>query len=137
MPKPEPIAFVPKWMRDQPDDDFDGAIAFGSIPDQAPRIVTRLVPKDHGAKLPARVLSKVITLKQNLALYAARDVVQGVQPGFSDLRQLPTPLTTFAQLSIDPAEPGSYVIPAWLDAPPLPTTGPRPATADAVARRFA
>lgn len=115
----EPIEFVPRWLRGAAANDIDDGIMSGSIPDQAPRIITRLVPKDNGHTITARTLGKVIELKQNLVLYAARDVVDGLNPDFADLRSLKEPLTTFATLTVEPFESGSFVIPARLEAAPL------------------
>lgn len=113
MNDPKPIAFVPKWLRTEElanEPDFQ----VGSIPDQDPRVVTRLVPKDHGYSLPARTVSRIIDLKQDLALHAARDVSEGFNPNFADLTSIPKVLRENAALAIEPAEPGSFVIPASL-----------------------
>jgi hypothetical protein len=119
MPEPKPIEFIPKWLRDPSFDEVDEIpVAFGSIPDAEPRIHTRLIPRDHGSDLTARTLGQVLEYKQKLILYAARDVVVGRSANFADLRSLKEPLVKFATLSIEPFEPGSFVIPARLDASP-------------------
>lgn len=114
MPEPKPIAFVPKWLRDESFDVDEPDFQVGSVPDSDPRIVTRLVPKDHGYSLPARTVSRVIDLKQDLALHAARDVVEGYNPNFTDLTSISKSLREFAALAVEPSEPGSFVIPASL-----------------------
>jgi hypothetical protein len=115
MPDPAITGFVPKWFRDRPFDAVDAVpVAFGTVPDQDPRVVTRLVPKDHGYSLPARTVSRVIELKQALAYHAARDVVEGFNPNFADLTSLTKTLREAATLALEPAEPGSFVIPARL-----------------------
>jgi len=117
MSEPAISGFVPKWFRDRPLDAADDLpVAYGTIPDQDPRVVTRLVPKDHGYTLPARTVSRVIDLKQDLALHAARDVADGYNPNFTDLSSLPKALREAAQLAVAPADTGSYVIPASLPA---------------------
>jgi hypothetical protein len=138
MPEPKPISFVPKWFRNkQADDSDDIPVAFGSIPDQAPRIVTRLVPKDHGCTLTARTLGKVIELKQSLVLYAARDVIDGYNPDFADLRTLKEAMLKFATLSVEPFESGSFVIAARLEAAPLfSDEAGRPRATEAIVQRF-
>jgi hypothetical protein len=130
--EPKISGFVPKWFRNQPLDSSDEVpVAYGSVPDQDPRVVTRLVPKDHSFTLPARTVSRVIDLKQDLAFHAARDVVEGFNPNFADLTSLSKTLRENATLSVEPAEPGSYVIPASL---PIRSIG---FDADAVLRRYA
>lgn len=114
MPDPTTTGFIPKWLRDEPLSDTEPFFLAGSIPDSDPRVVTRLVPKDHGYSLPARTVSRIIDLKQDLALHAARDVSEGFNPNFADLTSIPRPLRENAALAIEPAEPGSFVIPAYL-----------------------
>ncbi len=114
MPEPQPIAFIPKWLRDQKPDEPELDFSVGSVPDQDPRVVTRLVPKGHGCTLHARTLSRVIDLKQDLVYHAARDVKDGVNPNFTDLIGLPKALREAAALDVAPAEVGSYLIPASL-----------------------
>lgn len=117
MPDPAITGFVPTWFRDQPFDTADALpVAFGTVPDQDPRVVTRLVPKDHGDSLAPRTLSRVFNLKQDLAIHAARDVVQGYNPNFIDLTSVPPAIRKAATLAIEPSTPGSYVIPARLPA---------------------
>ena len=119
MPDPAITGFVPKWFRDRPFDAADAMpVAFGTVPDQDPRVVTRLVPKNHGYTLTARTVSRIIDLKQDLAYHAARDVKDGANPNFTDLTGLPKALREAAALAVEPAEPGSYVIPASLDMDP-------------------
>ncbi len=115
MPDPQTTGFIPKWLRDESfaEDDAFPFMA-GSIPDTDPRVVTRLVPKDHGYRLPARTVSRIIDLKQDLALHAARDIAEGFNPNFADLTSIPKLLRENAALAIEPAEPGSFVIPATL-----------------------
>jgi hypothetical protein len=118
MPDPKPIGFIPKWLRDQPPDEDESFLMAGSVPDSDPRVVTRLVPKEHGYSLSARTVSQVIDLKQDLALYAAWDVTheQNPNPNLADLSSLPKTLREAAALAVEPAEPGSFVIPASLPA---------------------
>jgi hypothetical protein len=115
MSDPQTTGFIPKWLRDESfaeDDAFP--LMAGSIPDTDPRVVTRLVPKDHGYRLAARTVSRIIDLKQDLVLHAARDVTEGFNPNFADLTSIPKSLRENAALTIEPAEPGSFVIPATL-----------------------
>jgi hypothetical protein len=116
MPEPTITGFLPKWLRGLPPDDDDAFLMAGSVPDSAPRVVTRLVPKDHGSSLPARTVSQVINLKQDLILHAARDVADGPNPNFADLKTLSPMLRDRAKLIIEPSEVGSFVIPANLPA---------------------
>lgn len=138
MPEPQPTGFIPKWLRDHSFDEVDEIpVAFGVAPDQEPRIHTRLIPKDHGYVLPARTLGKVLELKQNLVLYAARDVAEGLNANFADLRSLKESLTKFATLTIEPFESGSFVIPARLESAPLVLDGRTdPIATDRVVERF-
>lgn len=114
MPDPTSTGFIPKWLRDQPLDENEPHFLAGSIPDSDPRVVTRLVPKDHKYGLPARTVSRVIDLKQNLVYYAAFEVQEGPKPGFADLSAVSRSLREAATLVLEPAEPGSFVIPARL-----------------------
>lgn len=114
MPDPQPIGFIPKWLRDESFAEDDAFLMAGSIPDADPRIVTRLVPKDHGYSLPARTVSRIIDLKQDLTLHAARDVSEGFNPNFADLTSIPKSLRENATLAVEPALAGSFVIPASL-----------------------
>ncbi|MDY3561956.1 hypothetical protein R5W23_003386 [Gemmata sp. JC673] len=130
MPEPAITGFVPKWLRDQPPDDDESFLMAGPVPDSDPRVITRLVPKDHGCGLPARTVSRVIDLKQNLVYYAALDVSEGPKPGFADLAAVPKALRDAAALVIEPAEPGGFVIPARLPER-------KDTDADAVVARYA
>ncbi len=117
MSEPKTSGFIPKWFRDNPFDESDDVpVAFGTIPDQAPRLVSRLVPHDHGSGLPARFVSEFVNLKQDLILHAARDVAEGVNPDIAELSALPKSLRESVELIIDPIESGSFVIPAHLPA---------------------
>ncbi|VTS01311.1 unnamed protein product [Gemmata massiliana] len=137
MPDPTITGFIPKWLRDEPLGEPEPFLLAGSIPDTDPHIVTRLIPKDHGYVLSARTLGKVLELKQNLVLYAARDVAEGLNANFADLRSLKEPLTKFATLTIEPFETGSFVIPARLEAAPLALEGKiEPLATDRVVERF-
>lgn len=137
MPEPAMTGFIPKWIRDQPPDEDESFLMAGPIPDADPRIHTRLIPKDHGYLLPARTLGKVLELKQNLVLYAARDVAEGLNADFADLRSLKEPLTKFATLTVEPFETGSFVIPARLEAEPLALEGrAEPIVTDRLVERF-
>src|SRR4051794_4440438 len=100
MPDPTSTGFIPKWLRDEPLGEAEPFFQTGSIPDSDPRVVTRLVPKDHGYTLPARTVSRVIDLKQDLVYYAAFDVFEGPKPGFADLTAVPKALRDAATLVI-------------------------------------
>lgn len=114
MPDPTTTGFIPKWLRNEPLGQPEPFFQAGSVPDSDPRVVTRLVPMDHGYSLPARTVSRVIDLKQNLAFHAARDVAEGINPNFADLTSITKALRDAATLTLEPAEPGSYIIPARL-----------------------
>jgi hypothetical protein len=131
MPDPTTTGFIPRWLRDQPLDEREPHFQTGSIPDSDPRVVTRLVPNDHGYSLPARTVSRVIDLKQDLVYYAAFDIVEGHKPGFADLSAVPKAIRDAATLALEPAEAGSFIIPARLPFQP------RVFDADAVLARFA
>lgn len=121
MPEPQPIPFVPKWLRDASDDELDAlsGSVYGTVPPDFPRLVTRIVPKSHGCTLSARSLAETLQLQQSLTQYAARDVVSGPNPDFADLRSLKDSVLEFAKLTIEPFEEGSFVIPARLEADPF------------------
>jgi len=137
MPDPQTLGFIPKWLRDESFGNDDAFLMAGSIPDSDPRVVTRLIPKDHGFSLPARTVGRVLELKQNLVLYAARDVAEGYNADFADLRSLKEPLIRFATLTVEPFEPGSFVIPARLEAAPfVANDGEEPIPTDRVIERF-
>jgi hypothetical protein len=81
----------------------------------------------------------VAELTQKLADYAGYDAVHGPNPDFADLRSLSADLTRLTRLTSEPFVPGSFIIPAYLQADPLMVgegANRRVVQTDDVARRF-
>lgn len=132
MPEPQPIHFVPKWLREASAEELIvlSGSAYGSAPPDFPRLVTRILPKNRGCTLSALSLSETLRLEQSLALHAARDVIYEPNPDFADLRSLSGSVMEFAKLTIEPFEEGSFVIPARLEAVPFRTVESTPAVVE-------
>jgi hypothetical protein len=142
VPEPRKVDFKPKWMttlspeQEAAMDAFEGS---GSLPTEPPRIDTRILPHDQGYTLSLRSLSEVAALTQKLADYAGYDAVHGPNPDFADLRSLSADLTRLTRLTSEPFAPGSFIIPACLQADPLEVVDGqtrRRVETDDVARRF-
>lgn len=145
----EPIKtdFVPRWARDASPETLD-ALAdtpfTGERPLDWPRLVARALPSDGRHSLDAKTVVEIIETSQRLAQYAACDVVLGFNPNFADLRSLEASIVNFSKLTIEPAEAGSFVIPAHFEADDLNTEDlktetsglPRNVTTEQVALRF-
>jgi len=77
----------------------------------SPRIVTRIVPGDGSLGISAKSLSETAAATQAIASYAGNDVCQGFNPDFADLRSLSPEVQQLTRLTVEPFEPGSFVIP--------------------------
>lgn len=141
MNDPKPTDFRPKWYESASPErraELEAEPWIGSQPYVFPRVTTRILPLGGSATLSARALSEIIENTQKLATYAAYDVVNGVNPEFSDLRSVGPQLQKFSLLTVEPFEEGSFVIPARFEAAPLEAQGEdmQTATTDQVALRF-
>lgn len=141
MSEPRPTDFRPRWYLEATSEErstFHDEPWIGHQPLVYPRITTRIVPPHDDPTLSAKTLSEIVECTQKIAHYAANDVVNGLNPEFSDLRSVRRELLAFSLLSIEPFEEGSFVIPSRLEAPPIESTeeGASTATTDQVVQRF-
>ena len=141
MSEPKFIDFKPRWMRDRKDADriLDETPATGSLAEVSPRINSRLLPLGTSHRLSAKTLSETLELTQAAVQYAGNDVCHGINPDFADLRSLSAEVVGLTRLTIEPFEPGSFVIPARLEAYPISLqdqNGTRTIRPEAVVQRF-
>ncbi|MGL6074452.1 MAG: hypothetical protein ACRC8S_09860 [Fimbriiglobus sp.] len=138
MSEPRKVAFKPRWpVTLSPEEEalVDNFTVSGSVPPEAPRIDTRILPRDRSCSLSLRSLGEVAELTQKLADFAGYDVIHGPNPDFADLRSLKSDLTNFTRLTSEPFEVGSFVIPASLQANPY-ILDHRTIETDKIAERF-
>lgn len=136
MPDPQTTGFIPKWLREESFENDEAFLMAGSIPDSDPRILTRLVPNDHGYRLAAPIVADIIKYKQDLAFFAAQDIADNYNPDFSDVKALDPLLAKRATLLIEPFEAGSFVIPARLEISGDEAVADALPTAEAIVDRF-
>ncbi len=139
MSNQQPTKFTPRWYRDAESIEQNALDQFpvvGSEPFDWPRIVTRLLPADGGNAMSASAVATVINLTQRLVQYAARDVIEGINPYFADMRSISSEILAFSQLTIEPFDEGSFVIPARLESGDLTLAGQESVPVERVANRF-
>src|SRR5688572_27148724 len=86
----------------------------GAVPELAPRLPIRLLPRENGHVITALTLGQVATATQRILNYASYEVIHGPSPEFADLRSAESEVIALAQLEVEPFEEGSFVIPARL-----------------------
>ncbi len=140
MAEPKIVAFKPRWMQDLNEEDcaiLSGAPRAGVAPPSPPRIDSRIVVPGRSG-ISARTLEVVLHQTQAVASHAGCDLYYGFDPNFTDLRSAGTEVLELARLTVEPAESGSYVLPARLDALPVEVVEPekRRITAEDVVQRL-
>lgn len=149
MREPKRVNFKPRWpvvLSPAAEASLAETPFTGSLPTEAPRIDTRIVPREGWYGVSFRSLSEITDLTQRLADYAGYDVIFGHNPDFSDLRSLSSEVSQFTKLTSEPFAEGSFIIPASLDSDPFTVTEPvdselisvekRQLETDAIAHRF-
>jgi hypothetical protein len=142
VPEPRKVQFKPRWpvtLSPEEEAEFNAFEGNGVLPTEPPRIDTRILPLDQSFCLSLRSLGEVVELTQKLADYAGYDAVHGPNPDFADLRSVSADLARLTRLSSEPFAPGSFIIPACLQAEPLEVTKAqtkRSVKTDDVAKRF-
>ena len=118
---------------------LDESPANGSLAEVSPRINARLLPIGGSYRLSAKTLSETIALTQAIVQYAGNDVCHGINPDFADLRSISADVLGLTKLSVEAFEAGSFVIPARLEANPVPVEdaeGRRKVSTEEVVCRF-
>lgn len=114
MSEPEYTDFRPRWAREGLE--RYAALAdtpnTGTEPDvrPAPRLPTRILPRDGQSRLTAATLSDVLSTTQRILNFASYEAVYGPSPDFTDLRTADAQVLRLAKLSIEPFDEGSFVI---------------------------
>jgi hypothetical protein len=112
------VNFEPKWAREglrrisAPDDMPN----LGFPPILAPRLPTRIVPKNNTNQISVITLVETVSATQRLLYYAGYETVHGVRLDFADLRQIDSQISVsqISKLNVEPFEEGSFIIPASL-----------------------
>jgi hypothetical protein len=118
---PKIVDFKPRWMRElnERDREILSGPAFADVaPPASPRIDMRIVTQGEASGVTARALVAVVQQTQALVSHAGCDLFYGFDPGFTDLRSASAEVFQLTQLTIEPGEEGSYILPARLDARP-------------------
>lgn len=141
MIEPRKANFRPRWMDSPTTNDLrniEDHSWIGGKPLDYARIVVRLMPSRSSSAISARTLWEVVEHAQKLSSYATYDVANSPNPDFADLRSMGADLAKFSNLTIEPFEEGSFVIPTRLEAAPMELAGEtnRTITTDDLVKRF-
>jgi hypothetical protein len=118
---------------------LSGTPLTGIAPPSPPRLDSRLASSRGTDGISSRSLVELIQQTQALVSHAGCDLYYRFDPNFSDLRSASAEVVQLTQLTYEPTEHGSFVLPARLDAAPaevVETEATRRISAEDVLRRF-
>jgi hypothetical protein len=110
------VDFEPAWLKSKSAarDFLADTPALGVIHASAPKLPTRIVPRDGGNTISVLTLIDTVAATQRILNFASYEAIYGVHLDFSDLRSLESHVLELAKMHVEPFEDGSFVIPASL-----------------------
>ncbi len=108
------VDFVPTWAQTPSAHAFDDLPITGTPPTLAPRLPIRLLPYASKHSISAVTLGQVAAITQRILNYASYEVVHGIASEFADLRTAENEVFALAELTVEPFEEGSFIIPTKL-----------------------